>query len=134
MHLRYTAWLVLMLMTATLAGCNKITAPNQVISETGPVAQSGSVAQSAAIAQSGVVIQSGAITQSGPIAQSEAPSAPDIHHIRTLSPIASRARSRTMRPMNYSKYRPRAGYTRFRVGIGWSASAFWIAVAGAVMR
>ena len=77
MHLRYTAWLVLMLMTATLAGCNKITAPNQVISETGPVAQSGSVAQSAAIAQSSVVIQSGAITQSGPIAQSEAPLAPD---------------------------------------------------------
>jgi hypothetical protein len=64
-------------MTATLATCNKATAPNQVISETAPVAQSGPVAQSAALAQSGAVVQSGAIAQSGPIAQSETPSAPD---------------------------------------------------------
>ena len=67
MHLRYTAWVVLTLMTATLAGCNKFTATNQAISESG------------AIAQSGAVVQSGAIAQSGPIAQSEpiAPSEPD---------------------------------------------------------
>jgi hypothetical protein len=66
MHLRSTAWLVLTLMTATLAGCNKFTATNQVILESGPVAQSA-------------VVQSGAIAQSGPIAQSEpiAPSEPD---------------------------------------------------------
>jgi hypothetical protein len=133
MHLRYTAWLVLSLMTATLAACNKVTAPNQVISETAPVAQSGSVAQSAALAQSGAVVQSGAIAQSGPIAQSETPSRL-IRRIRTLSPIASRPHSRTMHPMNYSKYRPHAGCTRFKGGIGSSARVSWIAVAGAVMR
>jgi hypothetical protein len=64
MHLRYTAWLVLTLLTATLAGCNKFIATNPVISESGPNAQSDAAVQSAAIAQS------------GPIAQSEAPSAP----------------------------------------------------------
>jgi hypothetical protein len=97
MHLRYTARLVLSVMTATLAGCNKVTAPNQVISETAPVAQSGSVAQSgavvqtgaiaqagsvapgppsAAIAPSGAVVQTGAIAQAGPVAPSEPSSAP----------------------------------------------------------
>lgn len=64
MHLRCAAWLVLTLLTATLAGCNKFTATNPVISESDPNAQSNAAVQSAAIAQS------------GPIAQSEAPSAP----------------------------------------------------------
>jgi len=64
MHLRYTAWLALMLMTATLAGCNNFTGTNQTIAE------------SDSVAQSGPVVQSGAIAQSAPIAQSEPPSPP----------------------------------------------------------
>lgn len=64
MHLRHTARLVLILMTAMLTGCNKFTATNQVISEPDPIAQSDAV------------VHSGAIAQPGPIAQSEAPSAP----------------------------------------------------------
>jgi hypothetical protein len=75
MHLRYTAWLVLSLMTATFAGCNNVTAPNQGISDTVPIAQSDSVAQSAALAQSGAVVQTGAIAQARPVAP-EPPSAP----------------------------------------------------------
>lgn len=75
MHLRYTASLVLSLMSATLAACNKVPAPNQGISETAPVAQSGSVAPSAALAQSGAVVQPGAIAQSGPVEPSKPPSA-----------------------------------------------------------
>ena len=86
MHLRYTAWLVLTLLTATLAGCNKFTATNPVISESGPNAQSDAAVQSTAIAQSGPIArsempsapiaQSGAIAQPGPTAQSEPPSVP----------------------------------------------------------
>lgn len=57
-----------------------------------------------------------------------------IRHTATLSPTTSRPRSKTMQPMNYSKYRTRAGYTRFRGGIGSAASALWIAVTGVVMR
>jgi hypothetical protein len=92
MHLRHTARLVLILMTAMLTGCNKFTATNQVISEPDPIAQSdavvhsGAIAQpgpiaqseapSAPVAQSGAVVQSGAIAQSGSIAQSEAPLGP----------------------------------------------------------
>jgi hypothetical protein len=81
MHLRYTARLVLTLMTAALAGCNKFAATNQVISESGPV-QTGAIAQSGPIApsepRSAPITQSGAVAQaqSGPIAQSEPPSAP----------------------------------------------------------
>jgi hypothetical protein len=92
MHLRYTAWLVLTLLTATSAGCNKFIATNPVVSESGPNAQSDAAVQSAAIAQSGpiaqseapsapiaqsrAVLQSGAISQSGAIARSEPPSVP----------------------------------------------------------
>src|SRR5437763_15336416 len=64
MHLLDTTWLVLTLMTATLAGCNNFTAPNQTVPE------------SDSVAQSGPVVQSGAIAQSVPIAQSEPPSPP----------------------------------------------------------
>jgi hypothetical protein len=64
MHLRDTTWLVLTLMTVTLAGCNNFTATNQTVPE------------SDSVAQSGPVVQSRATAQSGPIAPSEAPSAP----------------------------------------------------------
>jgi hypothetical protein len=85
MHLRDTTWLVLTLMTATLAGCNNFTATNQTIPESDSVAQSGPVAQSAPIAQSEPpspptaqsrpIAQSGAVMQSRPIIKSEALSA-----------------------------------------------------------
>ena len=91
MHLRDTTWLVLTLMTATLAGCNNFTATNQTIAESdsvaqsGPVVQSGAIAQSAPIAQpeppsppiaqSRPIAQSGAVVQSRPIIKSEAVSA-----------------------------------------------------------
>ena len=91
MHLRDTTWLVLTLMTATLAGCNNFTATNQTIAESDSVAQSGPVVQSGAIAQSGAIpqseppsppiaqsrpiAQSGAVMQSRPITKSEALSA-----------------------------------------------------------
>jgi len=52
MHLRHTARLVLILMTAMLTGCNKFTATNQVISEPDLIAQSDAVVHSGAIAQS----------------------------------------------------------------------------------
>jgi hypothetical protein len=77
MYLRYTAWLVLTVLTTAFAGCNKFTAPNQVSPESGPIAQSGAViSESGPVAQSGAVVPSGAIARSGPIAQSAAPSAP----------------------------------------------------------
>lgn len=90
MHLRDTTWLVLTLMTATLAGCNNLTATNQTIPESDSVAQSGPVVQSGAIAeaaptahpdpspliaQSRPIAQSGAVVQSRPIIKSEALSA-----------------------------------------------------------
>src|SRR6516165_4442365 len=91
MHLRDTTWLVLTLMSATLAGCNNFTATNQTIAESdsvaqsGPVVQSGAIAQSAPIAQpeppsppiaqSRPIAQSGAVVQSRPIIKSEAVSA-----------------------------------------------------------
>jgi hypothetical protein len=79
MHSRHTAWLVLTLMTATLAGCNNFTSTNQTIPESDPVAQSGPV------------VQSGAIAQSAPIAQSEAPS-PPIAQSRPLAQSGAVAR------------------------------------------
>jgi len=91
MHLRDTTWLVLTLMTATLAGCNNFTATNRTIAESDSVAQSGPVVQSGAIApsapiaqpeppsppiaQSRPIAQSGAVVQSRPIIKSEAVSA-----------------------------------------------------------
>ena len=79
MHSRHTAWLVLTLMTATLAGCNNFISTNQTIPE------------SDSVAQSGPVIQSGAIAQSAPIAQSEAPS-PPIAQSRPLAQSGAVAR------------------------------------------
>src|SRR6516162_10833367 len=79
MHLRDTTWLVLTLVTATLAGCNNFTATNQTIAESDSVAQSGPVVQSGAIAQSEPpsppIAQSGAVMQSRPITKKEALSA-----------------------------------------------------------
>ncbi len=85
MHLRDTTWLVLTLMTATLAGCNNFTATNQTVPESDSVAQSGPVVQSGAmaqseppsppVAQSRPIAQSGAVVQSRPITKSEAVSA-----------------------------------------------------------
>src|SRR6516162_7251573 len=76
MHLRHTAQLVLILMTAMLTGCNKFTATNQVISEPDLIAQSGAVVHSGAIAQPGPIAQSGAIAQSAP--SSLDPSYPEV--------------------------------------------------------
>jgi len=79
MHLRDTTWLVLTLVTATLAGCNNFTGTNQTIAESDSVAQSGPVVQSGAIAQSEPpsppIAQSGAVMQSRPITKKEALSA-----------------------------------------------------------
>jgi hypothetical protein len=99
MYLRYTAWLVLTLMTVTLAACNEFTAANQVISEPGPVAQSGAVPQSGATAQSVPIAQSDAITQSGPIAQSDPPSPP----IAQSRPIAQSGAVVQSRPITKSQ-------------------------------
>jgi hypothetical protein len=92
MHLRDTTWLVLTLMTATLAGCNNFTATNQTIPESDSVAQSGSAVQSGAIAQSvpiaqseppsPPIAQSGAVVQSRPITKSEALSAYIAHSVQ----------------------------------------------------
>ena len=87
MHLRDTTWLVLTLMTATLAGCNNFTATNQTIAE------------SDSVAQSGPVVQSGAIAQSAPIAQSEAPSPP----IAQSRPIAQSGAVMQSRPITKSE-------------------------------
>jgi hypothetical protein len=81
MHLCDTSWLVLTLMTATLAGCNSFRATNQTV-QSGPVVQPGAIAQSVPIAQSEPlsppiaqsrpIAQSGAVVQSRPITKSQA--------------------------------------------------------------
>jgi len=92
MHLRDTIWLVRALMTATLAGCNNVTATNQTVPESdsvaqsGPVLQSGAIAQSVPIAQSEPpsppIAQSGAVVQSRPITKSQALSAYIAHSVQ----------------------------------------------------
>ena len=95
MHLRDTTWLVLVLMTATLARCNNFTATNHPesdsIAQSGPVVQSGAIAQSVpiaqseppshSIAQSRPSAQSGAVVQSRPITKSQALSAYIAHSV-----------------------------------------------------
>jgi hypothetical protein len=98
MHFRDTTWLVLTLMTATLAGCNNFTATSRTVPESDSVAQSGPVVQSDAIAQSvpiaqsepplppiaqsRPIAQSGAIVQSRPLTKSQALSAYIAHSVQ----------------------------------------------------